>query len=90
MTYTARSPRRYRELRALVLATKPPICAAPDCRQPIDLALRYPHPMSAVVDHNVPVRDAPDRVYDYDNLFPMHKKCNERKGARTQRQSRTW
>lgn len=51
------------------------------CDEPIYVALRCPHPMSATVDHVIPIvnggADAPD------NVQAAHKVCNERKGSRT-------
>lgn len=55
----------------------------PPCGQLIDLDLKWPDPMSATVDHIVPVSqmewDDP-RTYDPEFLIPMHLVCNQRKG----------
>lgn len=55
----------------------------PACGQLIDLDLKWPDPMSATVDHSIPVSqlewDDP-RLWDVSLLFPMHLVCNQRKG----------
>lgn len=44
------------------------------CGQPIDITLKYPHPMSFTVDHITPTsRGGCD---DYDQLRPAHASCN--------------
>ncbi len=44
------------------------------CREPIDLSLRYPDPLSFTVDHVVPTnRGGTD---DYEQLRPAHFRCN--------------
>lgn len=47
------------------------------CGGPIELSLKYPHPMSFTVDHEVPTslggRD------DYELLRPAHNHCNRQR-----------
>ena len=63
------------------------------CGQPIDMALRSPHPMSATVDHIIP-RQHGGPVFDQANLRPAHRTCNVSRGNYTRRyvpkQSREW
>lgn len=50
------------------------------CREPIDYALPYLHPMGFVADHVVPLaRGGADTL---DNKQSAHRSCNERKGAK--------
>ena len=82
------STRRYRQLRAAVLATKPPICAM--CGGWIDRTLSARHPLGPSVDHAVPRSlGGSDSI---DNLRPMHLVCNIRRGNRPLplRTSRDW
>ena len=44
------------------------------CRQPIDLSVPYPEPMSFVVDHAVP--SSVGGGDGYDGLRPAHNRCN--------------
>ncbi len=44
------------------------------CREPIDLTLKYPDPLSFVCDHRIPTsRGGSD---DYESLRPSHNRCN--------------
>lgn len=54
------------------------ICAL--CGGYIDKSLKYPHPMSASVDHIVPVKRGGKSTLD--NLQVTHLVCNLNKGAR--------
>lgn len=47
------------------------------CGQPIDLSLRYPAPMSFVVDHILPT--AHGGSDHYDQLQPAHARCNRQR-----------
>lgn len=55
----------------------------PPCGQLIDLDLTWPDPMSATVNHIVPVSDLAwddPLCWDMGNLEPMHLVCNQRLG----------
>lgn len=68
-TSTIRGRARKR-IAALVRAGEP--CHL--CQRPIDLSLKYPHPMSFVVDHVVPTSlGGGDHI---DQLAPSHAQCN--------------
>lgn len=69
-----------------------------ECRVLIDLDLKYPDPLSATVDHIIPVSqlawDDP-LTYAVENLVPCHLVCNQRRGSKTKKkqthpQSRNW
>lgn len=49
------------------------------CRQPIDLALKYPHPEAFTVDHKRATSNA--GTDDYANLRPAHNRCNVARGT---------
>ena len=47
------------------------------CGKPVDMSLKYPHPMSPTVDHIIPCnRGGSD---DLENLQLAHRKCNRMK-----------
>ena len=48
------------------------------CGKPVDKSLRYPHPMSATVDHIIPVSKG-GHPSDIDNLQLAHWCCNRQK-----------
>ena len=48
------------------------------CGRPVDKSLRYPHPMSAVIDHIIPVAKG-GHPSDLDNLQLAHWTCNRQK-----------
>lgn len=54
------------------------------CGEFVDLDLKWPDPMSATVDHLIPVSqlswDDP-LTYSVDNLRPAHLLCNQKRGA---------
>ena len=52
------------------------VCAI--CGQPVDFKLKFPHPMSATVDHIIPVSKG-GHPSDIDNLQLAHLKCNRAK-----------
>ena len=55
------------------------VCAI--CGQPVDKRLKAPHPLSATVDHIIPV-SLGGHPFDLDNLQLAHLVCNMKKGAR--------
>ena len=57
------------------------ICAI--CGQPVDKTLKYPHPMSATVDHIIPVSKG-GHPSDIDNLQLAHFRCNRLKGNKVE------
>lgn len=96
MPFKAGDPRRtaqWRRLRTLVLARRPLICHR--CGKPIDTTLRHPHPMSAQVDHLIPIEERPDLAYTLTNLAPIHRtenisKENERRRTGSLNPGRAW
>lgn len=48
------------------------------CGQPVDKSLKYPHPMSACIDHIIPI-DRSGHPSDISNLQLAHWKCNRAK-----------
>ncbi len=48
------------------------------CGKPVDFKLKYPHPLSACVDHIIPV-DKGGHPSDIDNLQLAHLTCNRQK-----------
>lgn len=48
------------------------------CGKPVDKTLRYPHPMSAVIDHIIPVARG-GHPSDLSNLQLAHWTCNRQK-----------
>lgn len=69
---------QFKANRKIILATQS-ICAI--CGQPVDKMLKSPHPMSATVDHIIPVskRGHPS---DLSNLQLAHRQCNRAKSDR--------
>lgn len=67
--------------RAVIRRTKPD-CAL--CLQPIDYALKYPHPKAFVVDHVMPVVIRPDLADELSNKQPAHADCNWAKAAKVE------
>ena len=59
-----------------VLATQN-ICGI--CGKPVDKSLKYPHPLSACVDHIIPIAKG-GHPSDIDNLQLTHWTCNRAKG----------
>lgn len=64
--------------RKIILATET-ICAI--CGKPVDKTLKYPDPMSATVDHIIPVSQNGDPS-SLDNLQLAHRVCNGMKGSK--------
>lgn len=56
------------------------ICAI--CGKPVDFSLKFPHPMSATVDHIIPVSKG-GHPSALDNLQLAHLKCNRAKSDKT-------
>lgn len=56
------------------------VCAL--CGRPVDFSLKFPHPMSATIDHIVPVSKGghPSDIY---NLQLAHLSCNRAKADKT-------
>jgi hypothetical protein len=55
------------------------------CTWPIDLQLRYPHPLSWSADHAVPRSHLPpddERHWHIDNMREAHLRCNQARGAK--------
>lgn len=52
------------------------VCAI--CGKPIDKSLKFPHPMSATVDHIIPI-DLGGHPSDISNLQLAHNACNRAK-----------
>ncbi|MEU8055701.1 HNH endonuclease [Microbispora bryophytorum] len=85
-----RAGRPWRRIRAQVLAESS-VCWL--CGKWIDQTLPPQHPMSATVDHVIPIsRGGPE--LDPSLLRPAHRSCNSRKGnrpeAKPSRNSRQW
>jgi len=59
----------------IILATQE-VCAI--CGQPVDKSLKYPHPLSATIDHIIPV-DKGGHPSNIDNLQLAHFSCNRAK-----------
>ena len=82
--------RAWRVVRSRVLR-KQPVCGL--CGQPIDPALRWPHPRSGSVDH-ITARSLGGARLDPANLRATHLTCNVKRGtgasATVQRTSRNW
>lgn len=66
---------QYERNKKKIMATQS-ICGI--CGRPVDKSLRYPHPMSATVDHIIPV-DRGGHPSDRDNLQLAHFACNRAK-----------
>lgn len=71
------SSTKWQYLRRRILASHS-VCHI--CGQALRPDLRWPDPMSSVVDHVTPRHDG-GALLDPANLAPAHKRCNERKGA---------
>ena len=75
---------RPRQLRARVLAAYD-TCAI--CGQPVDKALRSPHPMSPEVDELIPVSRGGDPLA-WDNVRLTHRRCNRLKSNKSDEYAR--
>ena len=58
-----------------ILATQT-VCGI--CGKPVDFTLNYPHPLSACIDHIIPIAKG-GHPSDYDNLQLAHWTCNRQK-----------
>ena len=65
----------------IVYATQS-VCAI--CGQPVDMSLRYPHPMARSVDHIIPINRG-GHPSDLSNLQLAHWTCNRAKADKLQR-----
>lgn len=85
MSYNTRPDKKgthranYERNKKRILATQN-ICGI--CGQPVDMSLKYPHPMSATIDHIIPV-NGPGGLKGHpssiDNLQLAHFSCNRQK-----------
>lgn len=85
MSYNSRPDKKgahranYERNKKRILATQN-ICGI--CGQPVDMSLKYPHPMSATIDHIIPV-NGPGGLKGHpssiDNLQLAHFSCNRQK-----------
>ena len=66
--------------RQLLASSDVPICAL--CGKPIDKRLKFPHPLSASVDHIIPIAKG-GHPSDLSNLQLAHLNCNQRKSSKT-------
>ena len=75
-------PDRYGEHRTAFEKNKARIYATQSvcgiCGRPVDFTIRYPHPMSACIDHIIPVAKG-GHPSDIDNLQLAHWSCNRAK-----------
>ena len=69
----------YRTNRKIILATRS-VCAI--CGGFVDKTLKSPHPMSATIDHIIPVALG-GHPSDMDNLQLAHRRCNRLKGTKS-------
>ena len=67
---------QYEVNRKIILATQE-VCGI--CGKPVDKTLKPPHPMSATVDHIIPIAKG-GHPCDLDNLQLAHRSCNRAKG----------
>lgn len=65
----------YERNKKRILATQK-ICGI--CGKPVDFSLKYPHPMSATIDHIIPVAKK-GHPSDINNLQLSHLTCNRQK-----------
>ena len=88
MSNDFRHGRPWGRVRAKVLAGQPQYCyLCRGAKGPILYTVKWPHPLSAVVDHVLPLKyfaHLPDSerraaTMDMANLKPAHKTCNESK-----------
>jgi len=65
----------YEKNKRIILKTQN-VCGI--CGKPVDMSLKYPHPMSAVIDHIIPVAKN-GHPSDIENLQLAHWICNRQK-----------
>lgn len=68
----------YEEAKKIIFATET-VCYL--CGKPVDFSLKPPHPLSASIDHVVPI-DKGGSPDDIDNLRLAHRCCNRQKGIK--------
>ena len=66
---------QYEKNRKRIFATQT-VCAL--CGKPVDFSLKSPHPLSATIDHIIPL-DKGGHPSDIDNLQLAHRCCNRAK-----------
>ena len=66
---------QYEKNRKRIFATQT-VCAL--CGKPVDFSLKSPHPLSATIDHIIPL-DKGGHPSDIDNLQLAHRCCNRQK-----------
>ena len=69
----------YEANRRLIIASQE-VCGI--CGMPVDKTLKSPHPMSATVDHIIPVAKG-GHPSDINNLQLAHRSCNRAKSDKT-------
>ena len=65
----------YDKNRKIILASQS-VCGI--CGQPVEKSLKYPHPLSGVVDHIIPLNKG-GHPSDINNLQLAHRWCNRQK-----------
>ena len=66
---------QYKRNKQKILATQS-ICAL--CGKPVDKSLKHPHPLSACIDHIIPIAKG-GHPADIENLQLAHLACNNKK-----------
>ena len=62
-------------------------CICGICGKPVDFSLKYPHPLSATIDHIIPI-DRGGHPSDIDNLQLAHFTCNRTKSDKLYRETK--
>lgn len=75
--HDGKDKRKYLQNKKKILASQS-VCGV--CGRPVDMSLKYPHPMSATVDHIIPV--AKGGGSELSNLQLTHLWCNRQKSDR--------
>ena len=73
--HTGQHRTTYEKNRKRILATQD-ICGI--CGKPVDKSLKSPHPLSATVDHIIPIAKG-GHPSDIENLQLAHRNCNRQK-----------
>lgn len=58
------------------------------CGLPVDLSYKYPHPLSACIDHIIPISKG-GHPSDIDNLQLAHMMCNRQKSDKLMKESKS-
>ncbi|MCP2324927.1 5-methylcytosine-specific restriction endonuclease McrA [Hamadaea flava] len=74
-------PRNGRPYRRLIATMRAMGASCVHCRQPIDPALRSPHPLSFTIEHVVPISQG-GLALNPANCLPAHRRCNEKRGVK--------